>query len=119
MIDEILGACSNFDMVSPTISLVSWATRTGYRFQIPVNEMAGSEIEWMLRKNGIRTWGLVLDQENTIMINVSKKQASKAHGILQAAGVPVENPPKQARQSRPKRKPQSGGVWGVFDVFER
>ena len=114
----ILDAMGSIDWIGPAISLVSQVSGAGYRFQIPVCEMTGREIEWMLRAEGIKTWGLVMDMEDTIMLNVPKSDAGKAYGILQAAGVPVENPP-QSRQSGPKRKPQSGGVWSVFDVFDR
>ena len=119
MIDNLLEIGASFDFISPIASVIgSVAHGGGYTFTFPACEMTPRDVEKMLRGRGVSTWGLV-HVDGTTMLSVPKSDASKAYGILQAAGVPVENPPKQARRSRPKRKPQSGGVWGVFDVFER
>ena len=120
MIDNLLGIGASFDYFSPIASVIGdLAHGGGYTFTFPACEMTPRDVEKMLRGRGVSTWGLV-HVDGTTMLTVRKGQAQWAQHLLEQAGVPVENPPKQARQSRPKRKPEPGGVWSVFDeVFKR
>jgi hypothetical protein len=120
MIDKVLAAGASFDYVSPLVKVLGdLAHGGGYAFSILPCHMAYRDIELLLRRHGVGTWGaLVVGDRYTV--TVRKSDAQRANSILQANDVPVENPPPmQARQSRQKRKP-SGGVFSVFDdVFKR
>jgi len=118
VIDKMLGIGASFDYFSPAAKILGdLAHGGGYTFTFPLCDIPPREIELMLRREGVETWGL-MHVDGTTMISVRKSDAARAYGILKGAGVPVENPPKQARQ--PKRKARAGGVFSVFDeVFKR
>ena len=118
MIDKVLGIGASFDYISPAIKVLGdLAHGGGYTFTFPLCDIPPREIELTLRREGVGTWGL-MHVDGTTMISVRKRQAAWAYALLKRHDVPVENPPRQARQ--PKRKAQSGGVFGIFDeVFKR
>jgi len=118
MIDNLLEIGATFDWISPLASVVGDLVHGGgYTFLIPTCPIAPREMELMLGRKGVKTWGL-MHVDNTTMISVRKADAQKAYGILKGAGVPVENPPKMAKSARPAKR--SGGVFAVFDeVFRK
>ena len=118
----ILDAMGSIDWISPLASILGDVMNgPSHTFLIThaSSPLSGREIEWMLRKRGVKTWGAMV-VSGTLMISVRKGQARWAQHWLEQASIPIENPlPPQSRQSGPKRKPQSGGVWSVFDVFDK
>ena len=120
MIDNILGGMASIDWIGPAFSIIGdLAHGGGYTFLFPACEMTPRDIELMLRKRGVGTWGL-LHTDGTTMLSVKKQDAARAYGILQAAGVPVENPPPMQQQKRRPKRERAGSPFGVFDeVFRR
>ena len=111
------------DWISPAwATLMDIANGGGYRFSIMPCHLSPREIEKLLRSRGVKTWGLVqVVAGNRALLSVRKQDAPRAYSILNQAGVPIENPPPQPRRARKAqgRARQSGGVFSVFDVFER
>jgi len=122
MIDTILGIGASLDWISPLASVLGdFLNGPSHTFLIPyaASPLSGREVSWLLGKRGVKSWGHMV-VSGTLMVSVRLGQARWAQRLLEQEGVPIENPlPAQAGQSVPKRKPQSGGVWSVFDVFDR
>ena len=122
MIDTILGIGASLDWISPLASVLGdLMNGPSHTFLIPyaASPLSGREVSWLLGKRGVKSWGHMV-VSGTLMVSVRLGQARWAQHILEQEGVPIENPlPAQAGQSVPKRKPQSGGVWSVFDVFDK
>ena len=120
-IDKMLGIGASFDWISPLASVLGdLAHGGGYTFTFPACHMTPVEVEKLLRSRGITTWGL-MHTAGTTMLSVRKQDAARAYSILEQAGVPIENPPPPQRRAQKAhgRSGQSGGVFSVFDVFER
>ena len=122
MIDNVLGIASTFDWISPLVGVVGdLMNGPGHTFLIPWQScpMSGYEVQGLLRKRGIKTWGLQI-VANTLMVSVRLAQARYAQHILEQAGVTIENPlPDAPQRQRQKRARRSGGVFSVFDdIFE-
>ena len=83
--------------------------------------MTGREIQVMLHKRGVTTWGLMhIVAGNRIALTVKKDQAQRAYALLQQHGVPVENPPPAQKPRSRKAARNAGGPFSVFDdVFGR
>ena len=122
MIDTILGIGASLDWISPLASVLGdLLNGPSHTFLIPyaASPLSGREVSWLLGKRGVKSWGHMV-VSGTLMVSVRLSQARWAQHLLEQEGVPIENPlPAQAGQSGPKRKPQSGGVWSVFDVFDK
>ncbi len=120
MIDKVLGAGASFDYLSPLVAILGdLAHGGGYTFLIAASDMTPREIEAMLRARGITTWGAMI-VSGTLMISVRKQDAQRAYTILQAAGVPVENPPKMAKSAPKRKRPErAGSPFKVFEIFDR
>jgi len=87
-LDTILKIGSYFDYWSPLIAgvqdIVNGPSRT---FLIPDDcGKSGREIEQLLRRHGIKTWGLMIVND-TIMVSVRQKQARRAQYLLQREGI--------------------------------
>lgn len=107
MLDTVLGIGASFDWLSPLASVLGdLVNGGGHTFLIPYSgsPMSGREIEIMLRRRGVRTWGAMV-VSGTLMLTVRPQQARWAEHLLQQAGVPLENPaapaPRTARQRPP------------------
>jgi hypothetical protein len=113
----ILDAMGSIDWIGPAISVLgNLAHGPHHTFTFPACEMTPRDIELMLRKRGVGTWGL-LHVDGTTMLSVRKQDAARAYGILKAANVPVENPPPQQAT---QRKRERGSPFSVFDeVFKK
>ena len=122
MIDNILGIGASFDWISPIAGFMGdLLNGPSHTFLIPHAScpMSGRDVERLLRKRGVTTWGLMI-VSGTLMVSVRLNQAQWAQHLLEQAGVPIENPlPAQSRA--PKRthgRARQGGVFSVFDIFE-
>jgi len=83
----------SFDWISPLIAIAGDIAngRNTRTFLIPANcGWTGREIERLLNRNGITTWGLMIINE-TFTISVRQSQAEWAQYVLERAGIPMEN----------------------------
>ena len=90
-LDTILKIGSCFDYWSPLIAeaqdIVNGPSRT---FLIPDDcGKSGREIEQLLRRHGIKTWGLMIVND-TIMVSVRQEHAQQAQELLQQKGIPFQ-----------------------------
>lgn len=111
MIDKFLEVGAGFDWISPLAAIIGdlahgpahvfWIERAGC-------PMSGREIEFMLRRRGVATWGaMVLD--GSIRLSVKQSQARWAAHLLESAGVvgassPAAPAPAQRRPSPAARR---------------
>ena len=94
MLDSILGIASTFDWISPVAGFMGdLMNGPSHTFLIPWAgcPLNGREIGSMLRKRGVRYWGMMI-VSGTLMISVRLNQARWAQHLLDQAGVPIENP---------------------------
>ena len=123
IVDDTLGIISTLDWISPLLAIGGNLVHGGgYGINITWSAcpVSGREIQKLLNRHGITNWApqIVAD---TLMINVKKDDAARACSLLQAHGIPVENPvdTPQRKPRRPRKaQRRSGGVFSVFDVFD-
>ena len=113
--DKFLEVGSGFDWISPLLGFLGDALNgPGYTISFPPCQMTPPEIKRLLKANGIKAWALeILDGQGCV--TVRKADAARACQLLQANGVPMNNPPQQPKQPRKARG--AAGPFGVFDIF--
>lgn len=91
MLNKILELGTVFDWISPLIAEVQdIANSPSHTFLIPEDcGWSGYEIEQLLRRHGIKTWGLMI-VDHMIMITVRLAQARWAQYLLDRERIPVE-----------------------------
>ena len=121
-VDDALAVGTSFDWISPALGFLGDALNgPSHGFLVPYDScpMSGKDIAKLLRKRGIKTWGMMI-VSGTLMFSVKLDKARWAQHLLERAGVPIENPlsgsaakPKQPRKARGDASP-----FGVFDIFD-
>ena len=109
MLDSILGIASTFDWISPVAGFMGdLMNGPSHTFLIPWAScpLNGREIGQMLRKRGVKYWGLMI-VSGTLMISVRLNQARWAQHLLEQAGVPIENPLPASEMSRRSQRVSS------------
>jgi hypothetical protein len=104
--DDLLEVGTMFDWISPVLSIAGdIANGGGYTLFIPqACGWTGGEVDRLLRRNGIKTWGKMI-VNGFLMITVRPAQAEQARFVLNRAGVPLDNgSPSGATEPR-------GGRW--------
>lgn len=118
MIDRVLevGAC--FDWLSPLAAILGdLAHGGGYTFLVDIgaSPYTGREIEIMLRRRGVSTWGAMI-VDGTLMMSVKQSQARYAAHLLESAGVPLEN---AAPAPSPRQAPRPSPAARRADIMAR
>ena len=133
MLDRMLEVGAGFDWISPVASIFgNIMNGPSHTFLVPYDSspLSGREIELMLRRRGVKTWGLMV-VSRSLMISVRLNQARWAQHLLEQAGVPLENPlPSHTRDrrssasrsahGRPRGHQKAGRrseVGGLFDAI--
>lgn len=83
----------SFDWISPLLAIAGDVANGGNTrtFLISANcGWTGREIERLLKRNGVTTWGLMVIN-GTFTISVRQSQAQRARDVLERAGLPLEN----------------------------
>ena len=114
MLDKLLALGSTFDWISPLIAAIQ-DRRNGphHTFLIPHTcGWSGREIEHMLRRYGVQTWGGMIVKD-TIMITVPQSQARWGEYLLEREGVPLLNfaPVADERAALSRRRDETPGDW--------
>lgn len=112
MIDIILDIGASFDWLSPTIAFAQdFLNGPAADFGIPSNAgFARGDIKRLLKKHGVRVWGLMLNPGgDMLMFSVPKSQAAWAYYLLQREGVPVLYAPVEVTGEVKRRS-----VWGYL-----
>lgn len=94
MLDKILEVGAGFDWISPLASVIGdMVNGPSHTFLIPYGSspLSGREIEIMLKRRGVNTWGLMV-VSGTLLISVKAHQARWAQYLLEQAGIPIETP---------------------------
>ena len=91
MLDNLLHLMASFDLISPILAIAqNIANGPSHTFLIPENcGWSGRQIEHMLRRHGIKTWGLMIIARK-LRITVRVAQARWAQYLLDREGIPVE-----------------------------
>lgn len=78
MFDRMIEVCAGWDWVTPLLSFVqSWLYGPAVRFWFPRGRFSAAEVDRLLRKKGIKTWGsMVLG--DTVTFCTTEKQAKYA-----------------------------------------
>jgi hypothetical protein len=121
---SLLEIGASFDIISPMAHLFGGLVHgAGHTFNISSGcGWSGRDIEKLLRKNGIKTWGAMVISD-TILITVRKDQAAQAQAVLEQNGITLEGgmveaskPSKRqssqpAQQAREPEEQQGDGSW--------
>jgi len=116
MLDELLEAGCAFDWISPLAGILGDIMHGGGHallIDIGASPLSGREIERMLRKRGIKTWGAMI-VSGTFMLSVPENQASWAHHLLEQHGIPLESGAPQASRPAPRPRPSPGQARASF-----
>ena len=119
MIDKLLEIGAGFDWISPLAGIVGDAVHgPSHTFLIPHDScpLSGREVELMLKRRGIKTWGAMI-VDGTLMISVKAKDAGRAQAMLKGAGVPIENEVAQSTKRSRNTAGRTGSPFSVFDIF--
>ena len=114
MLDRFLEVGSGFDWISPILGFLGDAMNgPSHTFLIPYDScpMSGREIARLLRKRGVKSWGLMI-VSGTLMVSVRLEKARWAQHLLEQAGIPVENPLPQKGHTRSARRGRAAGRSG-------
>ncbi len=106
MLDEFLKVASAFDWITPSVAfLQDFLNGPVSDFGIPANAGWSSwDIKRLLKKHGVRVWGLMLNTSgDTLMFTVGKAQAKWAYYLLEREGVPIRYAPAEVVNSLPKQ----------------
>lgn len=129
MFDRLLEIGSTFDWISPLFAfLKDVASGPSHTFLIP-NDCGwiGVEIERLLRRQGIKTWGLMMVGD-TILITVPQSEAGRAQQVLEQSAIPIQTPVTQKAQSKGRtqsapsghhRKRTSRHRAGLLDLIDK
>ena len=120
MLDKILDEGAGFDWIGPLAHILGNAVRgPSHTFGISYAgcPMTGRDIQLMLKKNGIKSWGLLV-VDGTLMISVKKSDAPRAQQLMQAQGVTIENAAAPSKPQPRNAVRESGSPFSVFDVFD-
>jgi len=93
-VDTGLGIAAGFDWISPMLGFMGdLLNGGGHGFVIDWNScpMSGYDVRRLLKKRGIKAWGLMTVGDK-LLVSVPKHKAAWASHLLESAGVPVENP---------------------------
>ena len=107
LIDKTFKAGATPDWIGPTIKVLGdLMNGGGHAFAFSECHMTPREIEWMLRKHGVTTWGLMhAVGTGMTMITVKQAQARYAEGLLNKAGIPLESKaPAAQRRAAPRQQ---------------
>ena len=118
-LDSILEVGASFDFLSPLAGIVGDAVHgPSHTFLIPHDScpLSGREVELLLRRRGIKTWGLLV-VDGTLMVSVKAKDAGRAQAMLKGAGVPIENEVAQSKKRSRNTAGRTGSPFSVFDIF--
>ena len=117
---NILEFGATFDWISPVAAWVQdFANGPSHTFLLPhACGHSGLEIERMLRRKGVKTWGLMI-VEDTLMVTVPLGQARLAAHILERAGVSAGAVPSGGSPPEGARAQERGAFDSLFDVFDR
>jgi len=122
---SLLEIGASFDIISPMAHLFGGLVHgAGHTFNISSGcGWSGNDIEKLLRKRGVQTWGLMM-VGGDILIKVPRAQAAQAQGILEQNGITIQGgmveaskpskrqssqPAQQARE--PEEQSQGDGSW--------
>jgi hypothetical protein len=93
MFRQLLEFGSLFDWISPAVAgILDVANGPSHQFTIPRDcGWSGHEIETLLRRHGIKTWGLMIPAySDSIAITVRQSQSKWAQYVLQQQGIPIQ-----------------------------
>ena len=133
LLDDLLAAGSIFDWITPLVAFAHDAVN-GPQHTLFIDRACGwsaRQIEKMLRDHGVRTWGLMIVNDQ-IMITMRRSQARWADYLVQREGLPLLNPltngpvqpdrdrtgPRQGEDTRTGQR-QPGGLAGIIASLER
>ena len=104
------------DWISPLIGFLGdLMNGPGYTLAFPPCSMTPKEIKRLLNQNGIKAWAVeILDGQGCV--TVRKQEAARACQLLEANGIPVNNPPQQSQPR--KARGAAGSPFGVFEIFD-
>jgi hypothetical protein len=125
MFRQLLEFGSVFDWISPVVAgILDVANGPSHQFAIPRDcGWSGHEIETLLRRHGIRTWGLMIPAySDTIAVTVRQSQAQWAQYVLQQQGIPLKGGLlADASSSRGQGSPTASpsGLAGADDWIDR
>ena len=115
IVDTGLEVGAGFDWISPLAGIIGDVLHGGghtFLIDIGASPMTGAEIERMLRKRGIRTWGAMIVGD-TFMLSVETEKARYAAHLLEQAGIPLESAAPSGSTS-PAARPSPGQARASF-----
>jgi len=111
MLEHLVSIGSTFDWITPAAAYVQDLIRgPSFTFMVPHPcAWSGREIEHLLKRYGIRSWGLMI-VKHILLITVSERQARWASYLLQREGIPTLQSPHvpsaAAKAATPNDAPQ-------------
>jgi hypothetical protein len=114
MIDRILEVGSCFDWISPVYAMAQdLAHHGGHSLVMDCSGWAPTEIERVLRRAGIETWGLMADRAE-VYLSCPKEQAARATYILQRAGIEILSGAVGGGQDKPLVMRGRSRLWDLL-----
>jgi hypothetical protein len=91
MLKRVVEFGSYFDWITPLVAFFKdWMNRPAHTFLIPDDcGWSALEIERVLRRHGIKTWGVMI-VKGSIMMTMRLAQAHWAQYLLEREGIPIE-----------------------------
>jgi hypothetical protein len=120
MLSKFLEFGTVFDWISPLVAMMQdIANGPSHTFFIPENcGWSGREIEHLLRRHGVATWGLMI-VDHLIMLTVREAQAHWAQYLLEREGIPIEYGVLDERATQALRPAQKHDHTSPSDVLDR
>ena len=128
MIDEFLTVAGAFDWITPTVAFFQdFFNGPASDFGIPANAgWSRGEIKRLLKKYGVRVWGLMYNVSgDMLMFTVPKTQAKWAYYLLLREGVPILYAPADVINSSKNTNKNTGipnpfeAVFNFLDKLEK